>query len=67
VHDWAVDRHAAWARDYASVGEIDAALGELLDIAAIAAEFSVAGDLNRPGSRFDASQPDDREDHGLAR
>jgi hypothetical protein len=39
LHRRAASRHAAWARDFAAVGDHEEARLELLDITAIAAEL----------------------------
>jgi hypothetical protein len=39
LHEQAIGRHAAWACDFAMVGELDAAVGELLDVCALASEL----------------------------
>jgi hypothetical protein len=43
VHVRALDRHAAWARDFAAAGDLDAALDELCDIRALATELDITG------------------------
>jgi hypothetical protein len=37
-HTRALERHIAWARDFAAVGDIESALEELLDVRALSAE-----------------------------
>jgi hypothetical protein len=39
LHARALERHVAWARDFAAVGDLRLAIGELRDIACIATEL----------------------------
>jgi len=42
LHVRALERHATWARDFAAVGELDAAVDALDDIRALTSELDVA-------------------------
>jgi hypothetical protein len=44
LHARALERHAAWARDFAAAGDLDAAVGEMYDIRALTAELRVDED-----------------------
>lgn len=39
LHVRALERHAAWARDYVAVGDVEAAIDEMRDMEALAAEL----------------------------
>jgi hypothetical protein len=40
-HIRAIDRHADWARDFALVGDLESAVEELKDLAALASELGL--------------------------
>jgi hypothetical protein len=50
LHARAIQRHAAWARDHASFGELEEATAELCDIHALAAELHALSDRDRPAT-----------------
>ena len=39
LHARALERHGAWAREFAGAGDMDAAFAELLDVRAVVAEI----------------------------
>jgi hypothetical protein len=41
VHRSSIERHASWARDFAVVGDLDAAMEALRDVRALAGEMLV--------------------------